>query len=158
MKKIILFFIILQFALTGCEFFPSKDTDKKVPENQALIMSDDLDISQEEKDQLVSLFKKARPQQRIIEKDPFKPIITKHKLEQKDNVLSGDSKKDFLINIEYLGVVQIGDSYSALILVGQKKGVYSLKDKIKQLTITDIKNDHIMLVDGSEQYQIQRKR
>ncbi|MCA9407978.1 MAG: hypothetical protein H6755_07515 [Candidatus Omnitrophica bacterium] len=85
-------------------------------------------------------------------RDPFQPL-------GKGNYMSAfTSTADTNIgNVAYLGIVKIGDEFSALIQTENNKGVYKINDQVNnKVTIIDIHEDYVMLEKGDEQYKIKR--
>lgn len=155
MKKIILLliFILGILPLTGCEEYAYFFKMRKYKAEQLAKEEKKVEFNVMDNTQLAKIILKPEKYKLSIKKDPFEPVLSKG-LDNLD--LKTISLKQLLSTFEYLGVVKIGDSSSALLKVDNKKKVYAVGENIKTLIISKIESDFIVLKKGDEIFKLKR--
>lgn len=88
-----------------------------------------------------------------VERDPFKPLVVKKRKRIQGVTVDEDS---ILKDVDFLGVVRIGDNYSALLRTSDAKGAFTLGEKIGPYELTDITQEYIVFSKDNQTYKIKR--
>ena len=156
MKKTLFVYIIFGiFTLTGCDKLTAMINHKAanqqaIPETAAAVSATPV-----EDVQLAKIILKPKRHKLTITRDPFEPLIkpknfdaTSRSIEQQQN--------DDLKGMQYVGLVKVGDTISALIKTGTDKGVYKVNEQVNHLTITAIEESSITFIQGSKTFKLKR--
>lgn len=155
-KNIWVFIIFVTFALTGCDqatVLIGQWTGKRqaVIDNSASVKAVPVDDVQ-----LAKIILKPKRHKLTITRDPFEPLIKPKNFDATRNAVDQHQLNDELKGMQYVGLVKVGDSFSALIRTDSKKGVYKVNDQVGQLTITAIEEGSITFIQGSKTYKLKR--
>ncbi len=156
LKKIILL-ILLVTTLTSCDWLMDLyGIRKKRNKSAAVLEQESTEIfPQVESTELAKLIIKPTPKPLRVERDPFKPL-----LEKKSKIVRGDQglevQDDMLENVDFLGVVRIGNNFSALLRTSETKGAFNLGENVGSFKITEISQDYVIFTKGEKTYKIKR--
>ncbi|HBR14532.1 MAG TPA: hypothetical protein DD723_03180 [Candidatus Omnitrophica bacterium] len=147
--QIILTFM-LAWSVTGCDQLSRLIAHKEQKETQT---TQSAVIQMVDNPQLAQMILKPKQERIVVSRDPFKPVTARSVVTAK---VIDQGADDLVSGMEYLGVVRVGERYSALLKSNQIKGVFSVHDRISQLTVVDIQEDFVMLNNGTKSYKIKR--
>ena len=102
---------------------------------------------------LAKMILKDEPVVLSVKRDPFKPLLRQGTLAKKEKV---SMDQETLRTAKILGITKMGDEFSVLMSLGDKKGVFSLHEKIGGFELTEITTDFIVLKKGEKTYTIKR--
>ena len=159
MRHLALILILSQILIaSGCDKLPIPDKlNKLMPGKSKHVEQAKVEPLMEkvESPQLAQMILKPEKHRMVIKRDPFQPLsMLTPVIAQTPGPEA--QEEDILANLEYLGVVIINNEFSALLKMGEKKGIYHVKDKINTMTILDIKNEYVMLKSGSQTFTLKR--
>lgn len=158
-NKIILPVLLVSFACSGCDayinFFKMMKNKQRRKEQQVLEQQTPA-LPPVENVDLAKMLLKPKRQRIYVNRDPFKPLFVGVKTEAKDEKKEELSIEAILNQLDFMGVVKMGDRFTALIRNEKGKNVYIAGDKINELTIVEIKEDHIILKKGDKNYTLNR--
>ena len=161
-KKYLIAVLLLTLSLTGCRelakvsrfFYGYKGPKKQTVEEQKIV------LPKFDQPELAKLILRPAMKKTAIQRDPFQPIIAySHGSNRSEAAFLDDSEEGALNNLTFLGVIKVGDKYSALLKNDLKKGergIYSVNDRINGLTITEINEDQIVLQNGTRNFSLKR--
>ncbi len=150
----IIFFLILVLPLAGCDWLMEVyGIRKRRPQADQEEISQEL-VPEVQSTELAKLIIRPKPKILKVQRDPFKPLITK----ERKTTLNGQEIPDdtFLTDVHFLGVVKFGEHYSALLRTSEAKGAFNVGEKVGTYVLTDIKEDYIVFTKGEKTYKIKR--
>jgi len=151
MKTKLLIIMMFAVAVGGCDQIDSlvlKTTKSKrdVKKVEKKIESADL----------AKIILKPKKRKMTVQKDPFKPILyqSHHSTAKKKSRKFHDASsiKDF----KFVGVVKVNNEYLALLKKGNERGIFRKNDKVKNFTVTRIKDDRVILSNGIQTITLKR--
>ena len=142
-RNILITILILSLMGVGCnrvaKIMPLK---KEAPAAPAVKKVESLELAK--------LILKPKKVEIDVSKDPFKPLINKEK--EPLNSMEVYNPED----LQFLGVVRVGEEYSALLKNEIQKGVFRIDDKIKDYTIVNIEETSVVLSNGNKTITLKR--
>ncbi len=161
MKKITLLLTIMMIiSLAGCDkpnaiesmFKNGSQKQQTVAENVPAVSPTAIvqDV------QLAKIILKPERHKLSVTRDPFEPLIKPKNFDATANSVEQLQEMDALKGMEFLGLMKVGDIYSALIKTEKTKGVYKVNDQVNQLTITAIEEKSITFTKGSKTFKLKR--
>ena len=151
MRQLIIVLVLYCAATaSGCQFLKDMALKEKKhppvePVESVSNMVESLDLAR--------IILKPEVEKRVIARDPFKPIITETKEEA---AVEPANNIESIGDLSLIGVVKIGDEYSALLKTSSQKGVFQKYDMIHRYIIADIAMDRIVLKDGNKTIIVKR--
>lgn len=148
-----LFILFLLLPLAGCDQLmnwyrrsTSKFADVENSPQAAQTSVEKLDVQDID---LAKILVKPERHELQINRDPFKPLL-------ETDTPNVQAKEDPLANMQFVGVVKVGDTFSALIKTEKGKNVYSVNDKLGELVIINITEEFVEFKKGEEVHQLKR--
>lgn len=96
----------------------------------------------------------------LVNKDPFKPIMSKGYVDESISLNPNDAPSQILADamgdLNVIGIVRMDKDYRAFITTTDKKGVYKVQDKIGNYTIERIEPNQVVFKLGEN--EIVKKR
>jgi len=137
-RYIFIILLILSLSAGGCDQLESVSPSKRQKTNEPVSS-----IDQVESLEFAKLILKPKRHKLDVSKDPFKPLITNETppLQEVKGVES-------LEGLKFVGVIRMNDEYLVLLKTNSEKGVFKLRDKIKNYIIEDIQPDRVKLSNG----------
>lgn len=153
MKLTPLFLIlVLTIAAGGCDGFSAK---KKHAPASTSGPADAAVSSYVEDVELAKIILRPKRHNLSVKRDPFEPLIKPK--EMLDTMpIDQQREEDVLRGLEYLGLVRVGEKNSVLLKTEKGKGVYRINDKVGQLTIAEIHEDHIVFEKNDRNFKLKR--
>ena len=101
---------------------------------------------------LAKIIIKPSPKVLKVQRDPFKPLISR-KRKNLSGTQDDQADEDVLEDVKFLGVVKIGDSFSALLRTNEAKGAFNIGEKVGAYTISEITQEEVTFTKEDKTYK-----
>lgn len=149
--------VILMAALSGCNVndltrILNFDFNRKEPAAATASAVEDKTVKDIE---LAKVILKPKHLTLKVTRDPFAPLLAGSN-ENAPMVADAPLSEQLIRDIQFLGLINMGDQPFALISVENVSKVYKVGDLIKTLTVAEIHADHIVLEKDSKTIKLNR--
>lgn len=144
--------ILIIMTLTSCDWLMEVYGIRKRRAPSDMAESEEL-VPEIKRTDLAKVIIKPKTDLLKVERDPFKPLVVKKRKRIEGVQVVEDS---ILKDVDFLGVVRIGDKYSALLRTSDAKGAFMIGEKIGPYELTEISQEYIVFSKDNQTFKIKR--